>query len=126
MTPQVEQAVEDLRNCFRGSEVIAKDIGDGGAFVTIDPVHLGSVYTPRETWMKFQISFHYPNADIYPLFISCDVKRSDGQPYGEGIVRATFCGEPALQISRSSNHLNPDIDTAALKVTKVIQWLNEQ
>ena len=105
---------------------MARDTGDGGAVVTIDPVYLGQVYTPRETWMKFQISFQYPNADIYPLFISCDVRRSDGQPYGEGISRTPFYGEPALQISRRSNHLNPDIDTAALKVTKVIQWLNEQ
>ena len=126
MTPEVEHAIEELRRCFRGSEVIARDTGDGGAVVTIDPIHLGPVYMPQETWMKFQISFQYPSADIYPLFISCDVRRSDGQSYGEGIARTTFDGEPALQLSRRSNHLNRDIDTAALKVTKVIQWLNEQ
>ena len=126
MTPEVVQAVEELWHCFNDSEVMARDTGDGGAIVTIDPVHLGPVYTPQETWMKFQISFQYPNADIYPLFICCDVRRSDGQPYREGMSSTTFYGEPALQLSRRSNHLNPDIDTAALKVTKVIQWLNEQ
>ena len=126
MTPETKQAVEQLRHCFSGAEVVARDTGDGGAVVTIDPVHLGPAYTPQQTWMKFNIGFQYPYADIYPLFICCDVTRSDGRPHGEGITETSFDGEPALQISRRSNHLNPDIDTAAFKVTKVIQWLNEQ
>ena len=87
MTPEIEQAVEELWHCFSGSEVVARDTGDGGAVVTIDPVHLGPVYTPQKTWMKFQISFQYPYADIYPLFICCDVKRSDGQPHREKHIR---------------------------------------
>ncbi len=126
MTPQVEQAFDELRNCFSDSEVTAKDTGDGGAVITIDPVHLGPVYIPQETWMKFLISFQYPHADIYPLFICSDVRRSDGRPHSEGITEGSFDGSPALQLSRRSNHLNPDVDTATLKVTKVIQWLNEQ
>ena len=126
MTPEIEKAVEELQHCFSESEVVATDTGDGGAVVTIDPVHLGPAYTPQKTWMKFQISFQYPLADIYPLFISSGVKRGDGQPHGGGITETSFDGEPALQLSRRSNHLDPEIDTAALKVTKVIQWLNEQ
>ena len=126
MTPEIKQAVEELRHCFSGSGVVARDIGDGGAVVTIDPIHLGPAYTPQQTWMKFQIGFQYPLADVYPLFICCDVKRADGNPHGGSITETSFDGEPALQLSRRSNHLNPEIDTAALKVTKVIQWLNEQ
>lgn len=126
MTPEIEKAVEELRHCFNDSEVIARDAGDGGAVVTIDPVQLGPACTPQQTWMKFNISFQYPYADIYPLFISNGVKRADGNPHGKGITETSFDGEPALQLSRINNHLNPEIDTAALKVTKVIQWLNEQ
>ena len=73
--------------------------------------------------MKFAIGFQYPYADIYPLFVRPDLVRTDDQPHGEGISLTSFEGEPALQLSRRSNHLNPEIDTAALKVTKVIEWL---
>ena len=73
--------------------------------------------------MKFAISFLYPCADIYPLFVHPGLVRTDGQPHGEGISLASFHGEPALQVSRRSNRLNPEIDTAALKVIKVIKWL---
>ena len=73
--------------------------------------------------MKFAISFQYPYADIYPLFVRPDLTRADGQPHGEGITPASFESEPALQLSRRSNHLNPEVDTATLKVTKVIEWL---
>lgn len=73
--------------------------------------------------MKFAISFQYPSADTYPLFVRPDLVRTDGQPRGEGIRLAAFHGESALQVSRCSNHRNPEIDTAALKVTKGIEWL---
>ena len=105
------------------AEVVACGTDDGGAVVTINPIDLGPDYCPQRTWIKFAISFQYPYADIYPLFVRPDLGRTDGQPHGEGITLTSFEGEPALQLSRRSNHLNPEIDTAALKVTKVIEWL---
>ena len=98
----------------------------GGAIVKIDPIELGPAYVPRETWIGFAISFQYPHADIYPLFVRPDLTRADGQSHGQGIAQAEFCGEPAVQLSRRSNGRNPEVDTAALKVTKVIQWLRDQ
>jgi len=126
MTPQVRQAIEELRACFPDAEVIVSATGEGGAMVTIDPVNLGPRYVPHETWIGFAISFQYPHADIYPLFIRPDVTRADGRSHGQGIARAEFRGAPALQLSRRSNGRNPDVDTAALKVTKVVQWLRDQ
>ncbi len=99
---------------------------DGGAVVTIDSVDVGPGYVPQHTWIKFLIGFQYPQADIYPLFVHPELVRADGQPHGKGITLAEFGGEPALQLSRRSNHLDVDIDTAVLKVTKVIQWLRER
>ena len=99
---------------------------NGGAVVTIDPVELGSGYIPERTWIKFAVSYQYPYADIYPLFVRPDLVRVDGQPHGGGITVTSFDGEPALQLSRRSNRLNPAVDTAVLKVTKVIQWLQAQ
>ena len=123
MKSEVEQSVEELRLRFGDAEVAARGTDDGGAIVAIDPIYVGPGYSPQETWMKFAIGFQYPHADIYPLFVRPDLVRTDGQPHGEGISLTSFEGDPALQLSRRSNHLNPQIDTAALKVTKVIEWL---
>ena len=126
MKPEIEQAVYELRCCFGDAEVVAHTKDDGGAVVTIDSISLGPGYNPQMTWIKFAISFQYPYADIYPLFVRADLVRADGQPHGEGITEASFEDKPALQVSRSSRNLNPEIDTAVLKVTKVIQWLQER
>ena len=123
MKSEVEQAVEELRRCFGDAEVVAHAKDDGGAVVTINPIDLGPRYSPQRTWMKFAISFQYPYSDIYPLFVRPDLVRSDGEPHGEGITATSFEGETALQLSRRNNHLNPKVDTAAIKVTKVIEWL---
>ena len=115
-----------MRCCFDDAEVVAHTKDDGGAVVMIDSIDLGPRYSPQRTWIKFTISFQYPYADIYPLFVRADLVRADGQPHGEGITEASFEDKPALQVSRSSRNLNPEIDTAVLKVTKVIQWLQER
>lgn len=125
MNPEVQQAVAELRRSFGEGAVLALSRSDGGAVVTIDPIDVGPGYVPQHTWIKFMISFQYPQADIYPLFVHPDLARADGQSHGKGITGAEFEGEPALQLSRRSNHLDIDIDTAVLKVTKVIQWLKE-
>ena len=123
MNSKVEQAVQELSLRFGDAEVEARPTGDGGAIVTINPVDVGPGYRPQKTWMKFAISFQYPYADIYPHFVRPNLVRTDGQPHGNGISQASFQGQPALQLSRRSNHLNPEIDTAALKTIKVIEWL---
>ena len=125
MNPQVEHAVEELQVCFADAEVVACGTEDGGATVRIDSVDLGPAYIPRETWIAFAISFQYPHADVYPLFVRPDLVRADGEAHGEGIARGSFRGEPALQLSRRSNRLNAEVDTAALKVAKVIQWFRD-
>ncbi len=126
MTPEVMRAVEELKACFTTAEVVTSDSADGGAIVTINPIDPGPAYVQRETWLKFDISFQYPHADVYPLFVRPDLTRVDGQQHGEGITKGEFRGEPATQLSRRSNRLNPATDTAALKVTKVLQWLHDQ
>ena len=125
MKPQVERAIRELRACFPDAEIVACGAEDGGALVTIDPIDLGPTYAPSETWIGFAIGFQYPRADVYPLFVRPDLVRADGQPHGKGTTQAKFRGHSALQLSRSNNRLNPEVDTAALKVMKVIQWLRD-
>ncbi len=125
MKSEVEQAVAELRRCFGDAAVAAQAKDDGGAAVTIDPIDVGPVYVPQQTWLKFLVGFQYPYADIYPLFVHPELARADGHPHGEGFALAEFEGEPALQLSRRSNHMDVEIDTAVLKVAKVIQWLRQ-
>ena len=126
MKPEIEQAIAELRSCFGDTEVVAHAKENGNVIVMIDSIDVGPRYTPPQTWVKFEITFQYPYADIYPLFVRPDLVRADSQPHGKGIASASFEGKPALQLSRHNNHLNPEIDTATLKVTKVIQWLKER
>lgn len=125
MTPEVSAAIDELRRHYVGVAVNVDAKGDGGAYVTLCSFDPGPAYEQRETWIGFEISYLYPAADVYPLFIRPDLKRVDGKPHRERITSAKFRGEPALQLSRNTPGLNPAVDTAALKVTKVLKWLRD-
>lgn len=126
ITPEISEAINQLRITFVDTGVDAIDTGDGGAHVTINAVELGAPYAQESTWIKFTITFQYPAADIYPLFVRPDLSRQDGRGLGEGLSLANFRGEAAVQVSRRSNRLNPEIDTAATKVLKVLEWLRKR
>ncbi len=126
MKPKVQEAVAELRATFPEATVVDEDDGSGGAFVTVDSIDPGPAYTQDETWLKFQIGHNYPDADVYPLFVKADLIRADGGGHGEGFAATTFREDPALQLSRRSNHRTAEFDTAARKVLKVIAWLHTQ
>ena len=71
---------------------------------------------------QFHITFQYPRADVYPHFLSAEIKRVDNSAFGVGVSGQQWRGKPALQLSRKSNRLDPAIDTAATKLAKVITW----
>ena len=125
MTPDVAAAIEEIRHDYPDAAVTVREDADGGAFVTIDPVDPGPAYVQETTWVKFHITFQYPQSDVYPHFVRPDLSRKDGQGLGDGMSasRAPNDEEAAIQISRRSNRLNPATDTAALKLTKVLEWL---
>ena len=126
MKTAVQAAVAELRAAFPAAVVTVDDDGSGGAYVTVDPIDPGPAYTQDETWLKFQISHSYPDADVYPLFARSDLTRTDGGGHGEGFAGAEFQGEPALQLSRRSNQRAAEFDTAVRKVHKVVEWLHKQ
>jgi len=123
MTPSIAEAIEEIRATFAGATLSVRDDGEGGAYVRVDPVDPGAPYAQRETWIGFRITAQYPYADVYPLFVRPDLSRADGQPLGEGMAANNFDGQPSVQVSRRSNHLNPATDTAAIKVLKVLTWM---
>jgi hypothetical protein len=123
ITAPVEKAIGEIRSSFQDCPVEADTDGAGGAFLIVRNILLGPPYAQPDTWIRFQITFQYPYADVYPHFARHDLTRLDGRGLGEGFGNAQFRNQPAIQISRKSNKLNPATDTALLKLLKVLQWL---
>lgn len=127
MNAEVSEAIEELRRTFPAAEVSAVPDGQQGAFVIVDPVPLTG-YDQDETWVGFHITFQYPMADVYPHFVRPDLTRLNGEALGDGFAQTSWnCPEnrPVVQLSRRSNRLNPAVDTATIKLLKVLQWLNK-
>ena len=126
MKVEVTAAVDELKRQFDGSSVTARDDGQGGAYVVMESVPLGSKYRPTVTWIGFQIPAQYPYADIYPLFIGGDVVRADGVAFAAPVTPGHhFEGRPALQISRRSAAAQSGSQKVAAKVLKVLDYLEK-
>ena len=119
----VAKAIDELRATFSQCSVEAEADGSGGAYVVVKGIPLGPPYVQTNVWVGFQITFQYPYADVYPHFTEFNLAREDGANLGSGFGSAQFRDQPAIQISRRSNKLNPTTDTATLKLLKVLQWL---
>ena len=126
ITPAVAKAIEEIRCTFERCEVEVEPDGSGGAVVVVGGVLMGCPYAQAKVWIGFQITFQYPYADVYPHFTDPDLARSDGGSLGSGFGTASFRDQPAIQISRRSHRLNPETDTAALKLLKVVGWMKKQ
>jgi len=123
MTPEVEHAIAELRETWPESELTVKPDPQGGALVVLETVPLFPPYAQVTSWIGFLLSFQYPYADVYPHFVRGDLARSDGKALGEAMTVTTFDGRPAIQVSRRSNRHEPEFQTAAIKLHKVLEWM---
>ena len=131
MTAAVQQAIAEIRAAFPGHKMDVEPDTDGGAHVKVHDVFLGDQYEPSVLWLAFRITFQYPFADIYPHFCTATLKRKDGRSLGDGFNlnnqwQTPKATEPAILLSRRSNRLNPETDTAALKLAKVLDWIRSR
>lgn len=130
LTAEVAKAIEELEATFPEASVTVDSTGDGGAWVLIDSVDVGPVFVGRASWLRFQIPFTYPAADIYPMFVRPDLSRVGGEPLGEALTAGHGCGPDgltqAVQVSRRTNAVDAATHTAAGKVLKVLQWLRNR
>lgn len=93
----------------------------------VHDLDVGDQYAPSTGWLGFLITFQYPNADVYPHFLDPDVHRVDGAALGEGFQPSNnFWERAATQVSRRSNRWNPAVDTAAIKLARVLEWIRSQ
>ena len=126
MKQGVAKAIEELKRAFPSSEVSIQEDGDGGAYVIVEDVELGSRYDPSSTWLGGHIPALYPYADIYPLFIADNVRRVDGVAFQAPVTHgAQFRNRTALQVSRRNNHTQHYPQTAVAKFVKVLRFLEE-
>ena len=127
-TAPIDTALAELRAHFGADAVTITPDGSGGVYVVISDLPVGPAYTQARTWLGFQISAAHPDADIYPHYAGA-LTRTDGQPHGQAIQHVTWQGrpdEPALQISRRSNHRDPAVDTPVNKAVRILAWLTAQ
>jgi len=124
MNAAVAKAISEIRATFPNTPTEIQDDGQGGESIFLEDIPIGELFTSSSTWIGFRITFQYPYADVYPHFVRGDLLRRAGAPLGTGITGGhNFLGRPSLQLSRRSNRLNPQTDTALLKLLKVTQWL---
>ena len=127
MLPYVEQAIEEIRRAFAGSALTVEEDGGGGAYVIVESVDLGERYRPNISWMGGHLSPQLPYADVYPLYIGGDIERADQQALQPPITRGhQFRGRAAVQVSRRTNRLDPQVQTPVLKFQKVLHYLRCQ
>jgi hypothetical protein len=124
MKVEVSVAIDQLRRQFPDATLMATEDGQGGAHVFVEPIELGARYAPNATWLGFQIPAQYPYADVYPVFMGGDVKRTDGISFAAPVTNGhTFQGRAAIQISRRSPAAQMGTQTATSKVLKVLDFL---
>lgn len=132
MKPLVAQAIEEIRRTFAGNPIDVIEDDEGGAYVKIHGLTIGSKYKPSTSFIAFRITFQYPMADVYPHFLVHGLRRADDValtlPFHPNDQRWGPKGkdEPATMLSRRSNHLDATVDTACGKLLKVLEWIRSQ
>lgn len=124
MKVEVSSGIEELKRQFHSSTFTVREDGQGGAYVILEPVTLGSKYLPSETWLGFQIPAQYPYADIYPVFMGGNVVRADGTSFAAPLSAGhQFEGRPAVQISRRYSAAQTGMQRVLSKVLKILRFL---
>jgi hypothetical protein len=127
MTPAVDEAIADLRAAFPDNRVEVSLEAQGGAYVVVHDLFLGTQYRPARSWVGFLIPYNYPFADVYPHFVDPALVRADEQTLGEGFAQPVgWHDRSATQLSRRSNRWDPNEDTAVTKLHKVLAWLRSR
>lgn len=127
MKVEVSAGIEELKKQFGDLSFQVREDGQGGAYVIMEGLNLGSKYSPAITWLGFQIPAQYPYADIYPLFVGSEIARVDGKDFIAPVTRGHhFEGRTAIQISRRNTAAQTGGNQkVATKVLKVLDFMGK-
>ena len=124
--PEVLAAVREIAATISEHVVFAWCDGEGGVFVVVDDIELGAQWTPSTTWLGCRILNAYPEADVYPLFVRSDLKRSDGVPLAAPFhLRSQFADQAAVMVSRTTPRRTAATASAAVRIINTINFLKE-
>ena len=118
MSTEIARAVAELHATFPDRVQIHED--PAGTIVAIIGVTLSERCSPRAGTLWFLIPYHYPDAAIYPFYLTG--ARPTGGMIGalQGVV---WRGEPAIQVSLRHTAWNPKLDTALGSALQTQAWL---
>lgn len=125
----VIEAFENLKAAYPDVRIDAHPDGQGGLWIEMHEFPVGPAYVPEHTFLVFNLPFNLPAADIYPLFVTSDLRRVDGGALGEGFAQTqlVWTGESTprtvTQLSRRTRGNLFTAQSAAQKVAKVAHWL---
>ena len=131
MKPNVQAALEQLREGLPGHDIQVMDDGEGGAYVIVERLEIGQCFEPTVSWVGFHLTWPYPDTDVYPHFIDPSIRYvgTGGLPDGalpsamsRGFVMPGF-ERAAIQVSRRSPRWKPATDTALNKLLRVVSFL---
>ena len=126
MKVEVSSGIDELKRQFSNATLTVREDGQGGAYVLVEPVHVGRRCCPSETWIGFHIPAQYPYADIYPVFVGGELRRADGQPWAAPVTAGhQFEGRPAIQISRRSGAAQNGGQKVTGKILKILDFLEK-
>ncbi len=116
---EIARATEELEEAFPGR--VASDSRDeSGAIIRIRDVPLSSRWTPQCGELWFLLPFHYPDAPIYPSYLTA------ATPTG-GLVQAlqpvTWREMSVIQVSLRHNAWDPSTDNAVGYALQAMAWL---
>jgi hypothetical protein len=135
MKPAVEQAIAEIQDAGVGTDVESVPAADGGAYVRVTGIAIGSAFSPSVTWISFQITWSYPDADCYPHFMDAAVTYVGDGPapneHPEGNLPTSMTRgalapgfqQAAIQVSRRSNRRDAETDSALQKLLRVIDFV---
>lgn len=118
MPAEIAGAVAEMQAAFSSRVQVHED--PAGAVVAIIGVTLSERWSPRTGTLWFLIPYHYPDAAIYPFYLTG--ARPTGAMIG-GLQDVGWRGEPAIQVSLRHTAWNPKLDTALGSALQAQAWL---
>lgn len=115
---ELARAVTELEAAFHGRVEVHDD--PSGVVVAIAGVTLSERWSPSTGTLWFSIPYHYPDAAIYPFYLS------GALPTGgiiDGLQQVQWRGEAAIQISLRHRAWKPKLDTALGSALQAQTWL---
>lgn len=114
---EIARALQEIEQTFPGQVNVEPDAA--GAIVRIVGIELSAQWAPAKGDLWFLIPFHYPDAAIYPYYVT-GAARSE---YVVALQPVEWRGLTATQVSLRHNGWNPTVDTALGSIRQTAAWL---